>query len=112
VSNNRPVTIHDVAERAEVSQSTVSRVLSGSETLSPISEETRERVQRVAEELGYRPHPGARALSGKGTGLLGLIVREINDPFFADLIEAVSNIAKQDCRFLASPAVGARVGGA
>lgn len=93
---NRIITIRDVAERAGVSQSTVSRVLSGSETQIPISQETRERVQRVAEELGYRPHPGARALSGKGTGLLGLIVREINDPFFAELIEVVSNMAKEE----------------
>jgi LacI family transcriptional regulator len=53
-------------------------------------------VQRVADELGYRPHPGARSLSGRGTGLLGLIVREINDPFFAELIDVVSNVAKDE----------------
>lgn len=93
---NRTITIRDVAEQAGVSQSTVSRVLSGSETQIPISQETRERVQRVAEELAYRPHPGARSLSGKGTGLLGLIVREINDPFFAEFIEVVSNMAKEE----------------
>jgi DNA-binding LacI/PurR family transcriptional regulator len=53
-------------------------------------------VQRVAEELGYRPHPGARSLSGRGTGLIGLIMREVNDPFFAELIEVVSNVAKEE----------------
>jgi len=53
-------------------------------------------VQRVAEALGYRPHPGARALSGRGTGLIGLITREINDPFFAELIDVVSNVAKEE----------------
>lgn len=94
--NHRIITIRDVAERAGVSQSTVSRVLNSSETQIPISQETRERVRRVAEELGYRPHPGARALSGKGTGLLGLIMREVNDPFFAELIEVVSNVAKEE----------------
>jgi len=52
-------------------------------------------VQQAARDLGYRPHPGARALTGKGTGLIGLIVREINDPFFADLIEVVSNLANE-----------------
>lgn len=89
------VTMRDVAERAGVSQSTVSRVLSNSETQIPISQETRERVERIAEEIGYRPHPGARSLSGKRTGLMGLIVREINDPFFAELIDVVSTVAKE-----------------
>lgn len=88
-------TIRDVAMQAGVSQSTVSRVLNGLETQIPISQETRERVFRIADELGYRPHPGARSLSGRGTGLLGLITREINDPFFAELIEVVSNAAKE-----------------
>jgi DNA-binding LacI/PurR family transcriptional regulator len=92
---SRTVTIRDVAAQAGVSGSTVSRVLSGVETQIPISEETRERVLKVARELGYRPHPGARALSGKSTHLLGVIVREISDPFFADLIEVISGAAKE-----------------
>lgn len=92
----RTVTIRDVAEQAGVSQSTVSRVLNSSETRIPISQETRERVLRVAEALEYRAHPGARALSGSGTGLIGIITREINDPFFAELIDVISNVAKQE----------------
>ena len=77
-----------------MSQSTVSRVISGSATSIPISEETRERVQKVAAELGYRPNPSARALSGKSTALLGLIVREIGDPWFAQMIETISDVAR------------------
>ncbi len=46
--------------------------------------------------MGYRPHPGARSLSGRGTGLLGLTMREINDLFFAELIDVVSNVAKEE----------------
>jgi len=91
---NKRVTIRDVADQAGVSQSTVSRVLSGSVTQIPISQKTRDRVREVAQSLGYRPHPGARALSGKSTGLLGVIVRELDDPFFAKLTEVVSNVAK------------------
>jgi DNA-binding LacI/PurR family transcriptional regulator len=94
--SNKPITIRDVALQAGVSESTVSRVLSGVETPIPISEETRERVLQAAKELSYRPHPFARALRGKSTNLLGLIVREIDDPFFAQLIEVIGNVAKEE----------------
>ncbi len=90
------VTIRDVARRAKVSESTVSRVLSEKETAVLISQKTREQVQAAAEELNYQPHPFARALRGKGTNLLGLIVREIDDPFFAQLIEVIGNVAKEE----------------
>ena len=92
----RTITIRDVAEQAGVSQSTVSRVLNSRDTQIRISQETRQRVHEVAEELGYRPHPGARSLSGSSTGLIGLITREINDPFFAELIDVISNVAKDE----------------
>lgn len=88
-------TIRDVAQRARVSESTVSRVLGGSATAIPISEKTRQRVFTAARELNYSPNPFARALRGKGTKLLGLIVREIDDPFFARLIEVMSRVANQ-----------------
>jgi DNA-binding LacI/PurR family transcriptional regulator len=93
--NDKPTTIHDVALRAGVSESTVSRVVSGAETAIPISDETRERVLEAARELSYRPHPGARALRGRSSHLLGLIVREIDDPFFAQLIEVIGTVAKE-----------------
>jgi len=93
--NPKTVTIREVAEKANVSQSTVSRVLNSSVTQIPISQKTRQRVEKAVEELGYRPHPGARSLSGRGTGLIGLIMREINDPFFAELVDVISNVAKQ-----------------
>ena len=92
---SRRVTIRDVAKQASVSPSTVSRVLTGSPTQIPISDKTRSRVRQVATDLGYRPHPSARALSGKSTGLLGVIVRELDDPFFAQLTEVLSNVAKE-----------------
>ena len=75
---------------AGVSQSTVSRVLSGTDTLVPIADETRRRVLKAAETLHYRPHPLARGLRGAGTALLGLIVREIADPFFTDMLSAIA----------------------
>jgi DNA-binding LacI/PurR family transcriptional regulator len=89
----RPVTMNDVAAAAGVAQSTVSRVLNDSASSVRVSPQTRDRVLAVAEQLGYRPHPIARALRGAPTMLLGVIVRDINDPFFAGAIEAVSKEA-------------------
>jgi len=92
-STTRPVTMQDIARAAGVSQSTVSRVLNDTPTSVPIAAETRERVQEVAQRLGYRPNPLARGLRGARTMLLGVIVREITDPFFAMAIEALSTEA-------------------
>lgn len=83
-------TMRDIAEATGVSQSTVSRVLSGTPTAVPIAEATRKRVMETARELGYRPNPLARGLRGAPTMLLGVIVRDITDPFFAGAIEAAS----------------------
>jgi DNA-binding LacI/PurR family transcriptional regulator len=87
--------MRDIAERTGLSQSTVSRVLSGAPTVVPISEDSRERVLAAAKEMQYRPNPLARGLRGASTMLLGLIVREITDPFFAGAIEAVTVEAAQ-----------------
>ena len=92
----KPPTIRDVALRAGVAESTVSRVLTGAATPIAISEDTRQRVLRSARELAYRAHPGARALRGKGTNLLGVIVRESDDPFFSQFIDALGNAAKAE----------------
>lgn len=85
-------TAKDVASLAGVSQSTVSRVLNRVDSQF-ISEATRQRVLSAAAELGYSPNPIARALRGKKLCLIGLIVREIADPFFASLISELSTQA-------------------
>lgn len=82
--------MRDIAQATGVSQSTVSRVLSGAPTAVPIAERTRTRVLDAARQMGYRPNPLARGLRGARTMLLGVIVRDITDPFFAGAIEAVS----------------------
>ncbi|MDQ0380411.1 LacI family DNA-binding transcriptional regulator [Amycolatopsis thermophila] len=66
------ITIRDVAERARVAISTVSHTFSGSR---PISQATRERVLRAAEELGYDPNPSARSLRTGRSGIVGLVLR-------------------------------------
>jgi DNA-binding LacI/PurR family transcriptional regulator len=85
--------MRDIASVAGVSQSTVSRVLNAVPTRVPIAPQTRERVVLAARQLGYRPNPLARGLRGAPTMLLGAVVRDITDPFFAGAIEALSGEA-------------------
>jgi DNA-binding LacI/PurR family transcriptional regulator len=85
-----PVRMRDIAAVANVSQSTVSRVLNDAPTRVPIAAETRERVNRAAQQLGYRPNPLARGLRGASTMLIGAVVRDFSDPFFATAIEALA----------------------
>ena len=86
----RPVTMRDIATATGVSRSTVSRILSDAPLTVPIAAGTRERVMAAARAVGYRPNQLARALRGAPMMLLGAIVRDITDPFFAGAIEAVS----------------------
>jgi DNA-binding LacI/PurR family transcriptional regulator len=85
--------MRDIARATNLSQSTVSRVLNRTPTIVPIAEETRERVIATAMALGYRPNPLARGLRGASTMLLGVIVRDITDPFFAGAVDAVTAAA-------------------
>jgi DNA-binding LacI/PurR family transcriptional regulator len=82
--------MRDIARATGLSQSTVSRVLNRTPTVVPIAEATRARVLETAKQLGYRPNPLARGLRGQSTMLLGVIVREITDPFFAGAVDAIS----------------------
>jgi len=93
--DQKRVTGKDIAVLAGVSQSTVSRVLSSSNTPSLISEGTALRIREIAKNKGYSPNPIARALRGERTNLIGLIVREIADPFFAGIIEELSSGFRQ-----------------
>ncbi len=80
----------DVAALAGVSQRTVSNVVRGYVHVRP---ETRARVQRAIDELGYRPNPSARSLRNSRTGIIGLAVPEIAAPYFAELADHVQRIA-------------------
>jgi LacI family repressor for deo operon, udp, cdd, tsx, nupC, and nupG len=90
-----PVTMKDVAKKAKVSTATVSRVLSGKPSRIPISPETTIRVLHVAEVLGYHLDPVARALRTGRTQMLGVIVRDTEDPFFAMIIKAMHHRARE-----------------
>lgn len=85
----RAVTMKEVARAAHVSASTVSRVLSGTDSRVPIAEGTRRRIMDTAAALGFRPNRLARGLRGARTGLLGLIVRDLAYPLHQAFIDAI-----------------------
>ena len=75
----RAVTLRDVAAAARVHVATASRALDA-ETAHPVSRETRARVQRVAEELGYRHHMMARGLRRGFSSTVGVVVADLGNP--------------------------------
>ena len=83
-------TIKDIAKVAGISYSSVSRALNG---LKGVSEDTRQRVQKIAEELEYTPNAVARGLVQKQTGTLGLILPDISNPFYPELARGVEKRA-------------------
>jgi LacI family transcriptional regulator len=87
---SRP-TIADVARLAGVSKSTVSRVLN--ENMHYMRPETRERVAQAISVLGYNPSSVARSLISKRTHAVGLLVSDISNPFYADVIHGVEDVA-------------------
>jgi DNA-binding LacI/PurR family transcriptional regulator len=86
-----PATIRDVAERAGVSTATVSRVLAGIGNPNPA---TAAAVRAAALELAYRPSAVARSLRTRRTRTLGLIVTDIQNPFFPELVQAADMAAR------------------
>ncbi len=87
------VTLKDIAARVGVSIATVSRILNGRETGGLIREETRQKVFAVADELGYRPNLLARGLRGSHSSLIGVIVRDIADPFMSAALKGIHGVA-------------------
>jgi DNA-binding LacI/PurR family transcriptional regulator len=86
---NRP-TILDVAERAGVSKSLVSLVMRKS---PHVSDEKRAAVLKAAEELGYRPNAVARSLVRRRSYLIGVMLSNVHNPFFADVVDSIEERA-------------------
>ncbi len=88
---SRP-TIRDVAARAGVSKSLVSLVLRDA---PHVSEAKRKAVREAIDELGYRPNAVARSLVRKRTGVIGVVISDHHNPFFADVIDGVEEGASR-----------------
>ncbi|HVK41471.1 MAG TPA: LacI family DNA-binding transcriptional regulator [Phenylobacterium sp.] len=82
----KAATIRDVAERADVSVASVSRVLTGA---GPVTETTRKKVMEAVDALQYVPHSGARSLSTSKTQTIGVILPDLYGEFFSELIRGM-----------------------
>ena len=82
------VTVKDIARKAGVSHSTVSRALHGSTLIAP---ETTERIQQIADEMGYSPSAAARALKTNRSQVLGVVLSNVDDPFFSEILQGIES---------------------
>lgn len=87
------VTIKDIARKAGVSHTTVSRALRGS---SLISVEVSRHIHKIADEMGYHASAAARSLKTNRTQALGVIVSHIADPFFGEILQGIDDVAQQN----------------
>lgn len=85
------VTIKDVAKKAGVSISTVSRVINNSK---PVTDEIKKKVLDVIKETGYVPNPLARSLVTKKSQLIGVVVPEVSDSFVNEILNGIEEIAR------------------
>lgn len=85
------VSIKDIAKVAGVSHTTVSRALRDS---AEISAETKARIRRIADDMGYRPSAVARSLVTKRTGVIGVVVTRLSDPFHTDVVQGIEMVAQ------------------
>lgn len=88
----KQASITEVAERAQVSITTVSRVMNGSS--HPVSEETRKKVLQAAKELNYSPSALAQAMVRRDTKIVGVLVSDTADPYFASIVRGVEDVAR------------------
>jgi LacI family transcriptional regulator len=97
VNTEMGVTIRDVAEEAEVSATTVSRVFNHDHL---VNSETREHVLKVAQRMGYAPNATARSLSNGRTRSIGVILPAPHGEFFSELIRGLDEAAQESGYFL------------
>lgn len=82
-------TINEVAKLAGVSKATVSRVINESK---PVNPDKKEKVLKAIKELEFRPNPVARGLVHKRTGLIGVLIPDITNPFFAEIVRGIEGV--------------------
>lgn len=85
------VTAKDVAEACGVSRITVNRALSGNENVKP---ETREKILKKAQEMGYVPNLIARSLVNGKSKMIGIVISDIKNLYFSEIVDAITRQAR------------------
>ena len=86
----RRVTLKDIARKAGVSMMTVSRVLNQKPDVKP---QTRRKIESIASEMGYIPNTNARALKGAKSNRIGVVVSDIRNPFYSEMLGELEDMA-------------------
>lgn len=97
LDTTRPPTLRDVARLVGVHPATVSRALNGTRTVNPT---LAKQIRKAAESLGYRVNPVGRALKQRTTGVIGMVVPDLTNPFFPALVRAVESALAAESRAL------------
>lgn len=90
LSRAMPVTLRDISQIAQTSEATVSLVLNGKQ-YHRVSQETRRRIEKIAQELGYEPNHQAQRLAGGKAMAIGLLLNDLKNPFFAHYASLIQN---------------------
>jgi LacI family transcriptional regulator len=90
--SKRKISIEDIARKAGVSHSTVSRALRDNALISP---QVREEIKKIAKEMNYVPNAIAQSLQNQRTNTIGVVVTSIADPFFGEVVEGIEQIARE-----------------
>jgi LacI family transcriptional regulator len=98
ITTDKAITMRDVARAANVSQSTVSRVLNAGDISSavPISAETIQRVNDAVQQLGYHPNLHARSLRGQKTQMIAMMLADIANPYYHVMVRRIQDIARKN----------------
>lgn len=100
----RQVTIYDIAKEANVSVSTVSRVLNDT---APVKGSTRAKIEELIQKYNFQPNAMARSLLTNETGIIGVIVPDLTNPFFPEVFAGAEEEAQQSGQtFLLSNTIG------
>ena len=92
MANNSKITIHDIANKLNITASTVSRALNNNPR---ISDATKKAVQKAAKELNYQPNNIASALRNGRSHIIGIIVPTADRSFFASVVRGIEDIANK-----------------